>query len=139
MLFYRAKRTHKGVINIDNISKWVYTINKMKIDFYVKDNGRSPALDLIKKLGAKDRAKVLGCLQNVQDLGFDCQRVRFRQIRGKLWEIKIKMSSGEFRLFYVTMKSTSMTVLHGYIKKTQKAPAKEIEIAEKRMMEVLNG
>jgi phage-related protein len=90
-------------------------VTKIKIDFYVKDNGRSPALDLIKRLGAKDRAKVLVCLQNVQDLGFDCQRVRFRQIRGKLWEIKIKMSSGEFRLFYVRMKSTTITVLHGYI------------------------
>lgn len=111
----------------------------MKIDFYVKTNGRSPVLELINKLSIKDRAKVLGSLQNVQELGFDCQRVQFRQIRGKLWEIKIKMSSGEFRLFYVTLQRSIITVLHGYIKKTQKAPAKEIELAEKRMMEVLNG
>jgi phage-related protein len=97
----------------------------VKIEFYTKPNGRSPVVDLIKSLSMKDKAKVLGCLQNVEELGFDCQRVEFRQIRGKLWEIKIKMSSGEFRLFYITLKASIIIVLHGYVKKTQKAPAKE--------------
>jgi hypothetical protein len=54
----------------------------MKIDFYTKDNGRSPVIDLIEKLNQKDKAKILGCLQSVQELGLDSQRVRFRQSRG---------------------------------------------------------
>ena len=110
----------------------------MDIDFYTKSNGRSPVVELIESLAKKDQAKILGCLQSVQELGFECHRVQFRQIRGKFWEIKIKMSSGEFRLFYVTVKKSIMVVLHAYIKKTQKAPGNEVEIAEKRMMEVLD-
>ena len=87
-------------------------------------------------LTKKDRAKILACLKNVEELGFDSPRVSFRQIRGKLWEIKIKASSG-FRVFYVGVQKENLVLLHAYQKQSQKAPKKEIEIAEKRMMEVL--
>lgn len=109
----------------------------MEIAFYVKENRQSPPLLVIQKLSAKDKARVLACLRNVEELGFNCQRVNFRQIRGKLWEIKIRITTGGFRLFYVCVDRSKLTILHAYHKKTQKAPIKEIELAEKRMIEVL--
>lgn len=111
----------------------------MKIVFYTKDRGRNPVRDFIAKLPNKDRARVLACLKNIEDLGFDCPRVQFRQIKGSLWEIKIKTHSGGFRIFYVTVHSKTLVLLHGYKKQSQKAPKKEIETAERRMMEVLNN
>lgn len=72
-------------------------------------------------------------------LGFNSPRVDFRQIRGRLWEIKIRSSSGEFRIFYVDFKANTLVLLHAYQKKSQKAPTKEIEIAEQRLFEVTNN
>lgn len=108
----------------------------MKIAFY--GNKRRPVVDFIERLTSKDQARVLACLKNIEELGFDCPRVEFRQISGKLWEIKIRTVSAGYRIFYVTIQRDMLVLLHAYKKQSQKAPKKEIEIAEKRLMEVLN-
>ncbi len=111
----------------------------MRMIFFQRSNGKSPVKDFIEKLGPKDRAKVLGCLQNIEDLGLDCPRVLFRQIKGKLWEIKIKAATAGYRIFYVCLNLKNIVLLHCYKKQSQKAPKREIEVAEKRMVEVLNN
>ena len=57
----------------------------------------------------------------------------FRQIEGKLWEVRI----GPHRVFYVLLLQEEMVLLHAYRKQTQKAPARELELARRRMQEVL--
>lgn len=42
-------------------------------------------------------------------------------------------------MFYVCIKADNMVLLHAYKKQSQKAPKKEIEIAEKRMLEVFKN
>jgi phage-related protein len=108
----------------------------MKIVFYGKK--KKPVVDFIEQLTSKDQAKILACLKNIEELGFDCPRVEFRQISGKLWEIKIQTASAGYRIFYVTIQRKTLVLLHAYKKQSQKAPKKEIDIAEKRLMEVLN-
>jgi phage-related protein len=108
----------------------------MKILFYTNARGRSPVYEIIKKLQAEDRLRIFACLKSIEELGLDCPRVQFRQIKGKLWEIKIKTKHSGYRIFYVTVKQSVMVLLHVYQKQSQKAPKKEIEIATKRMLEV---
>lgn len=110
----------------------------MRIIFY-KPSKSSPVSDFIKKLQSKDRLRILGCLKNIEELGFDCPRVQFRQIKGKLWEIKINTVSAGYRIFYVTIKQSVMILLHAYKKQSRKTPKKEIEMAERRMLEVINN
>lgn len=112
----------------------------MNIVFYVKKaNNKCPVKEFIEKLEVKDRAKILACLKNVEELGFNSPRVEFRQIRGSLWEIKIRSWSGGFRIFYVGLNVNILVLLHAYQKQSQKAPIKEIKIAEKRLAEVTNN
>lgn len=108
----------------------------MKIVFYGKK--KRPVVDFIEQLALKDQVKILACLKNVEELGFDCPRVEFRQIAGKLWEIKIRSLNAGYRIFYAAIQRRTLVLLHAYKKQSQKAPKKEIEIAEKRLMEVLN-
>jgi phage-related protein len=110
----------------------------MYIVFYKRRSSkRSPVYDFIKELEPKDRLRVLASLKNVEELGFDCPRVEFRQIKSKLWEIKINAVSSDYRIFYVTIKQSLLMLLHAYKKQSQKTPLKEITIAEKRMFEVM--
>ncbi len=111
----------------------------MKVRFYQKDNGKQPVAEFLQELPTDDRARIVACLQNVEKLGFDSPRVIFRQIRGQLWEIKIKTHRSGYRLFYVCVKGSRIVLLHAYKKQSQKAPRKEIEVAEKRMLEVLKN
>ncbi|MEW6088369.1 MAG: type II toxin-antitoxin system RelE/ParE family toxin [bacterium] len=111
----------------------------MKIKFFLSANGKSPVLEFINSLEKTDQAKILGCLENIQELGLESPRVQFRQIDGKLWEIKIRSIGGGYRIFYVTIKKNIMVLLHSYKKQSQKAPDKEIKVAAKRLMEVLKN
>jgi phage-related protein len=56
---------------------------------------------------------------------------------GKLYEIRAHGKDGIARVFYVTWQGKRIILLHGFIKKSNKTPQKEIEIAVKRMMEVV--
>lgn len=107
----------------------------MRVVFYKPS--RFYVNNFIKALVEQDRNEVLGCLQSIEDLGFDSPRANFRHIKKKLWEIKINISSGGYRIFYVTLCSDTIVLLHAYKKQSQKAPLKEIAIAEKRLLEVL--
>lgn len=53
-----------------------------------------------------------------------------------LFEMRIKGQDNIARVFYCTQKNKNIVVLHSFIKKTQRTPKKEIEIARKRLIEV---
>ncbi|CAM4390584.1 MAG: hypothetical protein LEGION0398_MBIBDBAK_00163 [Legionellaceae bacterium] len=53
-----------------------------------------------------------------------------------LFELRIKSSEGIARAFYCTLIGKHIVVLHSFIKKTEKIPKKELEIAERRLKEV---
>ena len=48
----------------------------VEIIFYVKNGTlKVPVKEFIEKLEPKDKAKILACLKNIEELGFDCPRV----------------------------------------------------------------
>ena len=61
--------------------------------------------------------------------------VSMRQIKGKLWEIKISQT----RIFYAVIEKNIMVLLHAYKKQSQKAPQHEIETALRRMNDILEN
>jgi len=109
----------------------------MKIEFYLTKSGRSPVTDFLDKQPIRDQAVVLAILNDIEKNGFDARGVQFRQLQGKLWEIKIKAPSGGFRLLYVTIEKDLLFILHGFKKKTQKTPPKDLKLALKRLKEIL--
>ena len=53
-----------------------------------------------------------------------------------LFEIRVKAAEGIGRALFCTIKDKVIIILNGFIKKTEKAPQKEIDLAKKRMREV---
>lgn len=56
-----------------------------------------------------------------------------------LFELRIKAPEGIARVFYCTMVGKKIVILHLFIKKTDKTPSKELEIARRRLKEVKNA
>ena len=56
-----------------------------------------------------------------------------------LFEIRAKGKEGIGRSLFCTIKGNEVVILHSFIKKTNKTPKKELDIARKRMKEVQNG
>lgn len=53
-----------------------------------------------------------------------------------LYEIRAKGKEGIGRSFFCTIKGNEVVILHSFIKKTNKTPKKDLDIARKRMKEV---
>lgn len=53
-----------------------------------------------------------------------------------LFEVRSRGCEGVGRVFFCCMKGRRIVLLHGFIKKTQNTPLKEIRIARQRMHEV---
>src|SRR4051794_9171787 len=100
--------------------------------------GRCYIEDFIDTLGRRDQATILAVLNNIETHGLSAVGCQFRQIEGKLWEIKIRTPAGGFRVFYVMNSADELLCLHVYRKQGQKAPKKELEIARKRLKEALS-
>lgn len=54
-----------------------------------------------------------------------------RKMEANLWEVRVRLDNRIARVFFTVDQST-MVLLHGFIKKGQKVPQKEIEIARRR-------
>lgn len=59
-----------------------------------------------------------------------------KHIEGQLWEMRMKGKDGISRALYVTAKQKRVVIVRVFIKKTEKTPRREIEIALKRAKEV---
>jgi phage-related protein len=55
-----------------------------------------------------------------------------------LFEIRARGSEGIGRAFFCCMKGKRIVILHGFVKKTQATPVKELRLAKQRMKDVLN-
>jgi len=59
-----------------------------------------------------------------------------RHLEGKIWELRATGRDGIGRSLYVAASGKRLLILRSFIKKTQKTPRTEIEIAAKRLGEV---
>src|SRR6267142_2426241 len=59
-----------------------------------------------------------------------------RHIRGPIWEIRLKGKAGIARALYITAKEQRVVILRAFVKKTEKTPAGEIEMALQRAKEL---
>lgn len=52
-------------------------------------------------------------------------------------ELRIKARTGAYRVFYFTRLTDAVLIFHAFVKKTLKTPPAEIELARKRLKEML--
>jgi phage-related protein len=107
------------------------------VEFYrdVKEN--EPVADFIDSLPRATRAKVFRLIDLLGDYGVLLKEPYTKQIRDKIREIRIKDKQVAVRVLYFTFTGRRFILLHGFVKKAEKTPEKEIEIAEKRMIDFL--
>ncbi|OGV99814.1 MAG: hypothetical protein A2W77_02445 [Nitrospinae bacterium RIFCSPLOWO2_12_39_16] len=113
---------------------------KVAINYWRNPSGKAPVEKYIDSIVNKEeRAELLSALNGIQESGTDVIGVEFRHIEGKLWELKIRTHGTQHRIFYVVLKGNEMILLHAYLKKSQKAPLKEIQVAKQRMKQLAGG
>jgi phage-related protein len=60
-----------------------------------------------------------------------------KAVRGKLWELRVRAGRARYRILYFAFVGQRFVLLHGFVKKTANTPRREIEIAERRMVDFI--
>ncbi len=112
-------------------------LKKLVAVFYQASSGKEPVREWLKALPEEDR-KTIGKDIATVEFAWPVGMPLCRALQGGLWEVRSSLQHGRIsRVLFFNLKS-QMVLLHGFIKKTQKTPAKDLQIAEKRMKEVLS-
>jgi phage-related protein len=95
------------------------------------------ALPEIEALPADMQARFRRIVELIQTAGLDRVREPYvKHLDGKLWEMRMSGRDGIARAIYVTATGQRAVVVRAFVKKTQKTPTGELEIARKRAQEV---
>ena len=81
-------------------------------------------------------ARFIGYAERMELFGPDLGMPHTRAMGGGLFELRIKAAEGIARVFYCTVVGRRIVVLHQFVKKSDKTPPKELEVARRRMKEV---
>ena len=103
---------------------------------YYVENNRSPVVEFIQNQNPKEQAKILREIDLLEEFGLFLGMPHIRKMKStkSIWELRIKHSSNIFRIFFFTIKDSKLVLLHGFRKKSNKTPKKELDIALKRML-----
>ena len=71
----------------------------------------------------------------IEEFGSDLGQPYTSKVEKDIFEIRARGREGIGRSFFCTTKGKEIIILHSFIKKTQKIPKKEIELARKRLKE----
>lgn len=94
------------------------------------------ALNEIRQWPVKIRVNYFRITSLIEVKGPNLGLPHTRAFGNGLFEIRAKGVEGIGRAFFCTMKGRRVIILHAFIKKTEKTPQKELNLALKRLAEV---
>ncbi|MDR1302320.1 MAG: type II toxin-antitoxin system RelE/ParE family toxin [Treponema sp.] len=108
----------------------------LEVVFFESDAGNQPVKAFLTSRPKEDRKEIGADIYNVQK-EFPVGLPLVRKVDIGLWEVRSTIPDGICRILF-TVTNTKMVLLHGFVKKTQKIPPKELEIAINRLKEFNN-
>ena len=105
------------------------------LKFYITEAGRNPVREFIHREPRQISARIGNRLRLLCIEFPNVKRVEIRHLRGKLWELKVRIARKYYRIIY-TVIGSDLLLLHGFTKKKGRAQ-NEIKLAEERLKDYL--
>lgn len=110
-------------------------IKKLPATFYCMASGTEPVREWLKRLDAVDR-KIVGQDIATAEFGWPVGMPICRSLGSGLYEIRSDLASHRIARVIFCVLRQRMVLLHGFIKKTQKTPKSDLDLALKRKREL---
>ncbi len=107
----------------------------LSVEFFRTETGREPVREWLKSLARENRRIIGEDIKTVQ-FGWPLGMPLVRKLAKGLWEVRIRMPDGGARVLFTTGEHR-MILLHGFIKKSQKTPREDLELAKTRLRMLL--
>lgn len=108
---------------------------KLPAAFYRTAQGAEPVRDFLRDLPREDR-RIVGADIATIEYGWPVGKPTCAPLGLGVWEVRSTLATRRIARVMFTLHDNQMVLLHGFIKKTQKTPPADLEIARKRMKEV---
>jgi Phage-related protein len=105
-------------------------IKIIPVSFYREESGNEPVREWLRELSDKDR-RIIGKDIRIVQIDWPVGGSLVKSLSRGLWEVRSKLDNRISRILFVFHEG-AIILLHGFIKKTQKTPPQEIELARKR-------
>lgn len=107
-------------------------MEKPKFISYTRPNGHNEFEEFYNSLPIKDRNKLRAKIDMIEEAGIQAsiQLEWVKKLDSEINEIRSKVSSNIQRALYFHVKNNQFIITHGFTKKTQKTPIKELERAK---------
>jgi phage-related protein len=105
--------------------------------YYSTLRGDRPVGDFLDSLSKLQQTKILRVINIIKTYGLEQARPYVKKlINTPFWEIRI-LGKDNIRAIYVVPYKDTVLILHGFVKKSQKTPEKELNLVYKRYKEWL--
>lgn len=103
-------------------------MEKPRFISYTRPNGHNEFEEFYNSLPIKDRNKLRATIDMIEEAGIQAaiQLEWIKKLDYQIYEIRSKVSSNIQRALYFHIKNNQYIITHGFTKKTQKTPIKEI-------------
>ena len=103
-----------------------------KVIFYKTSRGEEPIARYLKILDIKVRTKFYKLLTLLENLGPNLRRPYADLLKNKIYELRIKFGSNQYRTLFFFFGREYIVITHGFTKKTDQVPEIEIKRAGAR-------
>lgn len=105
------------------------------VNFYREADGSKPLGAFIKSLDIKMKAKVIANLQLLEEYGNMSREPLSKHLEDGIFELRVIESGNIIRILYFFDNEKIIIATNGFVKKTNKTPRGEINLAKQRRTE----
>lgn len=109
----------------------------LRVVFYATESGNEPVREWLKSMSAQSR-KTIGEDVKTAQFGWPLGMPLIRKMETRLWEVRSNLRDGIARTLF-TVDGNEMILIHGFVKKSQVTPWKELETAQSRLKKYYGG
>ena len=103
----------------------------LAVRFFCTSTGREPVREWLRSLNRESK-KIIGADIKTVQFGRPLGMPLVRKLESDIWEVRSTLPSSIARVL-VTINRGTVVLLHGFIKKSQKTPARDLALARTRL------
>ena len=110
-----------------------------EVEYYKKSDGTYPADEFILEQSLKMQARIFRSIELLEIKGNELREPYSKFLKDGIFELRTQQGSDIARVLYFFVVGHKVILTNGFIKKTQKTPDEQIELAKKYKFDYENG